>query len=136
MNGMVRHGIIGAGPEFTSRNLVGWCEEKGIRLIHIEPGKPTQNGHVESFNGRLRDECLNPNWFRNLAEARQNIEDWRREYNEERPHSSLDYRPPEEYAKHCSEHTSGMAAIRPDRPSERVDRTAVLATQGFAGAAP
>jgi putative transposase len=93
------------GPEFTSRNLIGWCEEKGIRLIHIEPGKPMQNGHVESFNGRLRDECLNSGLFRNLGDAREKIENWRKEYNEERPHSSLDYRTPEEFAKHRSEQT-------------------------------
>jgi putative transposase len=115
------------GPEFTSRNLVAWCEEQGIELIHIQPGKPMQNGHVESFNGRLRDECLNANWFRNLADARKKIEDWRTEYNAERPHSSLAYRTPEEYAKTCSEHTSRMAAIPPDRPSQGGDRTAVLA---------
>ena len=53
--------------------LSGWCEERKIQLIHIQPGKPMQNGHVESFNGRLRDECLNANWFRNLADARTKI---------------------------------------------------------------
>ncbi len=115
------------GPEFTSRNVVGWCEERGIELIHIQPGKPMQNGHVESFNGRLRDECLNANWFRNLADAKKKIESWRTEYNTERPHSSLGYRTPDEYAKTCSEPTRRMAAIPPDRPSECGDRTAVLA---------
>ena len=58
-----------------------------------------QNGHVESFNGRMRDECLNPNWFRNLADARGKIGSWQREYNCERPHSSLDYRTPREFAQ-------------------------------------
>jgi putative transposase len=56
------------GPELTSRHFLSWCEEWKIQLIHIQPGKPTQNSHVESFNGRLRDECLNANWFRNLAD--------------------------------------------------------------------
>jgi putative transposase len=76
-----------------------------------------QNGHVESFNGRLRDECLNANWFVNLAHARRQIEGWRKEYNEERRHSSLDYRTPEEFARICSELTSRMGATPPDRPS-------------------
>ena len=105
------------GPEFTSRHFLGWCEEQGITVIHIQPGKPMQNGHVESFNGRLRDECLNANWFVNLADARRKIERWRNEYNTERPHSSLDYRTPEEFAKTCSELTSRMAATPPSRPS-------------------
>jgi putative transposase len=77
------------GPEFTSRHIMGWCEEKQIQLIHIQPGKPMQNGHVESFNGRLRAECLNANWFRNLIDAKAKINAWREEYNGERPHSSL-----------------------------------------------
>lgn len=118
------------GPEFTSLYFVEWCQEQRITVLHIQPGKPVQNGHVESFNGRFRDECLNPNWFVNLADARRKIEAWRKEYNGERPHSSLDYRTPDEFAKICSELTSGMAAIPPDRPSALVDRTAVLAEKG------
>ena len=80
------------GPELTSRHILGWCEEKKINLVHIQPGKPMQNGHVESFNGRFRDECLNASWFRTLADAKQKIAFWRNEYNSERPHSSLGYR--------------------------------------------
>jgi putative transposase len=118
------------GPEFTSRHFLAWCAEKKIELVHIQPGRPMQNGHVESFNGRLRDECLNANWFVNLADARARIERWRQEYNADRPHSSLDYRTPEEFAKACSELTSGMAAIPPDRPSASGNRTAVLAGKG------
>jgi putative transposase len=87
------------GPELTSRHFLSWCEERSIQLIHIQPGKPTQNGHVESFNGRLRDECLNANWFRNLADARAKITRWKDEYNRERPHSSLGYRTPHEFAE-------------------------------------
>jgi putative transposase len=87
------------GPELTSRHFLGWCEEHKIQLIHIQPGKPTQNGHVESFNGRLRDECLNATWFRNLADARNKITQWQNEYNCERPHSSLGYRTPNEFAE-------------------------------------
>jgi transposase InsO family protein len=86
------------GPELTSRHFLSWCEERKIQLIHIQPGKPTQNGHVESFNGRLRDECLNANWFQNLVDARRKITGWKDEYNRERPHSSLGYRTPIEFA--------------------------------------
>ncbi len=84
------------GPEFTSRHFLAWCVERGIELIHIQPGKPTQNAYVESFNGRLREECLNVSWFQNLFDARRKIAAWRKEYNEERPHSS---RTPREYAE-------------------------------------
>jgi putative transposase len=86
------------GPELTSRHFLSWCEERKIQLIHIQPGRPMQNGHIESFNGRLRDECLNANWFHNLADARAKIRAWRDEYNGERPHSSLGYRTPNEFA--------------------------------------
>src|SRR5579862_1494836 len=72
------------GPELTSQHFLSWCEERKIQVIHIEPGRPMQNGHVESFNRRLRDECLNANWFRNLMGARAKITAWRDEYNGER----------------------------------------------------
>ena len=87
------------GPELTSRHFISWCEEQQIQLIHIQPGRPMQNGHVESFNGRLRDECLNANWFQNVIDARAKIAAWREEYNGERPHSSLGYRTPNEFAE-------------------------------------
>jgi putative transposase len=115
------------GPEFTSLFFIEWCKDHNVTIIHIQPGKPTQNGHVESFNGRFRDECLNTNLFSSLADARRKIETWRNAYNGERPHSSLAYRTPEEFARICSELTSRMAATRPDRPSNEVDRMAVLA---------
>jgi putative transposase len=87
------------GPEFTSRRMLGWAEERKTTLIHIQPGRPMQNGHVESFHGRLRDECLNANWFRTLNDVRRTLEAWRQEYNWERPHSSLAYRTPGEFGK-------------------------------------
>jgi putative transposase len=118
------------GPEFTSRHFLAWCAQKKIELVHIQPGRPMQNGHVESFNGRFRDECLNASWFVNLADARTKIESWRQQYNADRPHSSLDYRTPAEFANACSELTSRMAANPPDRPSTSVDRTSVLAGKG------
>ena len=86
------------GPEFTSRHFLAWCLERKIELVHIEPGKPVQNAFVESFHGKLRDECLNASWFQNLFDARRKIAAWRKEYNEERPHSSLGYRTPAAFA--------------------------------------
>lgn len=124
------------GPEFTSLYFTEWCKEQGIVITYIQPGKPVQNGYVESFNGRFRDECLNPNLFVNLNDARRKLEAWRQEYNGERPHSSLDYRTPDEFAKICSELTSRMAATRPDRPPTEVDRTAVLAGKGSLAPCP
>jgi putative transposase len=87
------------GPELTSRHFLAWCIERQIELVHIQPGKPTQNAHVESFHGRLREECLAVSWFQNLFDARRKIAAWRKEYNEERPHSSLGYRTPKEFAE-------------------------------------
>jgi putative transposase len=86
------------GPELTSRHFLAWCVERQIELVHIQPGKPMQNGRVESFHGRLREECLNLSWFQNLFDARRKIAAWRTEYNEERPHSSLGYKTPKEFA--------------------------------------
>ena len=86
------------GTELTSKAMFFWSARSGTTLHFIQPGKPTQNAFVESFNARLRDNCLNQHWFRNLHEARQLIEDWRRHYNQERPHSSLGYATPAEYA--------------------------------------
>jgi putative transposase len=87
------------GPEFTSRHFLAWCLERKIETVHIEPGKPAQNAHVESFHGKLRDECLNASWFVNLFEARRKIAAWREEYDEEEPHSSLGYRTPAAFAR-------------------------------------
>jgi len=87
------------GPEFTGRALDEWAYRKGVQLNFIRPGKPIENAYAESFIGRLRDECLNENWFMNLKHARDIIEDWRRDYNEVRPHSSLHGRAPMEYAE-------------------------------------
>ena len=86
------------GPEFLSRAVDQWAYEQGLEWYTIQPGKPMQNGYVESFNGRFRDECLNENWFSNLADARMKIAEWKQDYNERRPHSSLQYRTPVEFA--------------------------------------
>jgi len=87
------------GPEFISRRMLGWAEEHKINLVHIQPGRPMQNGHVESFHGRLRDECLNANWFRTMNDVRRTLDSWRQEYNCERPHSALAYRTPAEFRR-------------------------------------
>lgn len=79
--------------------MLAWAGWRGIRLHYIEPGKPMQNAFVESFNGKFRDECLNLRWFLSLKEAREEAEKWRNDYNQERPHSSLGYITPEEFAK-------------------------------------
>jgi len=86
------------GPEFISEALALWADRHGVELRFIQPGKPMQNGHIESFNGKLRDECLNVSWFWNLFDARRQIAAWRMEYNSERPHSALGYLTPAEFA--------------------------------------
>lgn len=87
------------GKEFCGKAMVTWAYERGVQLRLIEPGKPNQNAYVESFNGRLRDECLNEHWFPSLLHARTEIETWRREYNEERPKRALGGLTPAAYAK-------------------------------------
>jgi putative transposase len=82
------------GPEFVATSVKEWFKASGVQTTFIEHGKPWQNGTNESFNGKFRDECLNMEWFRNRAEAKIIVEQWRRHYNQERPHSSLNYRTP------------------------------------------
>jgi putative transposase len=91
------------GPEFTSRAMLVWADESDVRLHFIEPGKPTQNAFIESFNGKFRDECLNENWFKNLEDARKKVEYWRHDYNTKRPHRSLRQMTPQEYRNKNSE---------------------------------
>jgi putative transposase len=87
------------GPEFISKELDKWVYENKVTLDFSRPGKPIDNAYIESFNGSFRDECLNTNWFLSLEDAREKIEDWRRENNEWRPHSSLDNLTPSQYLK-------------------------------------
>ena len=86
------------GTELTSRHFLPWCVERQIELVHTQPGKPTDDAHVESFNGRLRDECLNVEWFASLDDARAKLAKFREHYNRERPHSSLADRTPAAFA--------------------------------------
>jgi len=85
------------GPEFASRVLDEWAYRHGVKLNFIRPGKPVENAYAESFIGRLRDECLNENWFITLKNARETIEVWRVDYNERRPHTSLGGLTPREF---------------------------------------
>ena len=87
------------GPEFTSRAFMAWAEQHGVRHWLIEPGRPMQNGYIESLNGKFRDECLNEHWFQTLAQAREAISAWRRDYNEVRPHSSIGRMAPARFAE-------------------------------------
>lgn len=90
------------GPEFIAYAIQDWVEAKQIKTLYIKPGSPWENAHIESFHDKLRDECLNRELFGTLAEARIILESWRVEYNEARPHSSLSYQTPEEFARGAS----------------------------------
>ena len=87
------------GAEFTSRRMLAWSEERKTMLIHIQPGRPMQNGRIESFHGGLRDECLNASWFCTLNDVRSTLETWSQNYNWQRSHSSLAYRTPAEFGR-------------------------------------
>jgi len=96
------------GTEFTSKSLDEWAWNHSVKLDFIRPGKPTENAFIESFNGRLRDECLNANEFTSIEDARQRIEAWREDYNHHRPHSSLGHLTPIEFALQGRETASEM----------------------------
>ena len=110
------------GSEFTSKAMLNWAYERGVTLRLIEPGKPTQNAFIESFNVRFRDECLNEElrsipagWFLDLADAREIIEAWRIDYNTSRPHSASGYATPEEFTSSLQGHAPGemITSARP-----------------------
>jgi putative transposase len=107
------------GPEFDGQVLDKWAYRRAVQLSFIRPGKPNENAYIESFNGKFRDECLNEHWFLSLAHARSIIEDWRIEYNTERPHSSLGNLTPAEFAK-------ALATADEKRVSLTEDSTASL----------
>ena len=87
------------GPEFTSRAFMAWAHRHRVQHILIEPGRPMQNGYIESFNGKFRDECLNEQWFETLHQARSATAIWRQDYNEVRPHGSIGRIPPARFAE-------------------------------------
>ncbi len=111
------------GPEFTGRSLDQWAHANDVKLILIQPGKPTQNAYIESFNGKFRDECLNEHWFTSIEHAKALIAAWRRDYNEVRPHSAIGNRTPAEFAETLRE--QGVLSTEPS-PS------AMLETKDFA----
>jgi putative transposase len=90
--------VIDNGPEFVSQVVDQWAYENAVQLHFITPGRPMENGYIESFNGKFRDECLNENWFFDLADARRKIAEWKWDYNHVRPHSALNYQTPMEFA--------------------------------------
>ena len=90
--------VIDNGPEFVSQVVDQWAYQNGVQLHFITPGRPMENGYIESFNGKFRDECLNENWFFDLADARRKIAEWKWDYNHVRPHSALRYLTPMEFA--------------------------------------
>ena len=90
--------VVDCGPDLRGPALDAWVGENGVQLYFTDPGKPPQNAYIESFNGLFRDECLNQHLFTSIADARKIIENWRSGYNTERPHSSLKYKTPEEFA--------------------------------------
>jgi putative transposase len=103
MRGLPNRITIDNGPEFVGQALDAWAYRAGVTLSFIRPGKPVENAYIESFNGKFRDECLNEHWFISMRHARQLIEAWRIEYNTERPHSSLGYLTPAQFAKACEQ---------------------------------
>ena len=103
LRGLPKVITIDNGPEFAGRVLDEWAYRKGVKLNFILPGKPVENTYAESFVGRLRDECLNENWFISLNHAREVIENWRMDYNESRPHTSLGGLTPNEYVENTGE---------------------------------
>jgi putative transposase len=100
--------------ELTSRAFIIWTQQHGIEHLLIEPGRPMQNGYIESFNGQFRDECLNEHWLRRCPKARDVIADWRRDYNEVRPHSSCGRIPPSQLAaNHRTEQANNVVTFNP-----------------------
>lgn len=105
------------GGEFTAKAVRKWLGTMNAKTLYIEPGSPWENGYNESFNGKLRDECLNTELFYTLREAQVIIENWRREFNAIRPHSSLGYRPPAPESYFPADPSSAIWKLQPDRPS-------------------
>ncbi len=99
LRGLPKMIVCDNGTEFTSKAMDQWAYENKVELKFIQPGKPNQNAYCESFNSRFRDECLNIHWFNHLREAKEKIESWRQEFNEERPHSSLKNKTPKQFAQ-------------------------------------
>ena len=106
------------GPEFTSHAVKKWLETASVKTLFVAPGSPWENGYVESFNSKLRDELLNRELFLHIDELRYVVDRWRMDYNHYRPHSSLDYMAPAAFAATCLEQGSGSLRLTKDKQSE------------------
>jgi transposase InsO family protein len=104
VRGALEHLRIDNGPEFVAKEIQEWLARAGVRTLYIQKASPWENGYVESFSGRLRDECLKQHWFLSLDEARAVTEAWREDYNRVRPHGALGNRTPSEFARPLSGH--------------------------------
>jgi putative transposase len=108
------------GSEFAGQAMDYWAHQVGVKLDFIGPGKPVENSYIESFNGRLRDECLNVEMFLDLADVRSKIEKWRRDYNEPRPHGALADRTPQEFALVAAQLSFALSAAEARRNLPRM----------------
>lgn len=125
LRGLPQSITVDHGPEFEGQVLDEWAYRRGVQLSFIRPGKPVENAYIESFNDRLRDECLNEHWFMTMAHARRVIESWRIEYNTERPHSSLGNLTPEEFAaesRGASPRPSGGETALPAKSLTKIEQ--------------
>ena len=116
------------GPEFVANAVQQWIAGKGSSTLYINPGSPWENAYIESFNDKLRDECLNMEVFKNGSEAREVIEAWRIEYNELRPHSSLNYQTPAAFAAQCRNSSRPTASLRCSTARENLQSNVILST--------
>lgn len=116
--GLPRTIVADNGPEFIAKALDTWAVRHGVHLHFIDPGTPTQNAFVESFNGKFRDECLNEHHFLSLADARRTIAAWRHDYNTARPHSALDNLTPQEFAQQAWLSPRSRTTLTPDREED------------------
>lgn len=120
------------GSESISKVMVRWAYERGVELDFSRPGKPADNARVESFNGRLRQECLNAHCFLSMEDASTKIEAWRRDYNESRPHSALDWIPPAEFARRCRPQPTMAMPEEPKFLLQSGTRTGTVSPHGTA----
>jgi putative transposase len=115
-HGLPERIVIDNGTEFTSKALDRWAYEHHVHLHFITPGRPMENGYIESFHGKFRDECLNEHWFLTLDDARETIESWRLDYNQVRPHSALNYLTPEEFRMGYADVETALRFPHPHSP--------------------
>ncbi len=138
VHGVPRYLRSDNGPEFVACAILRWLQASHIETAFIDPGKPCQNGADESFNGKLRDEYLTLQWFRNRVDAKVGVEQWRRHYNEVRPHSSLGYLTPAEFkasgAATISAGRSAASPLRADQEDRRPEEEHITFTDRLTGA--